>query len=332
MLWKFVLIFIFSIKFTAGARLEASNDDVVIEAIRENKNLIILFCKFCNSRGAKIKYILRILFLAKKGCVECRYEQSLVALREEFESALDAKVLKLESSQLQRIYDIQKKEAALVFLRRGVGLLYDGQDSADDIFDFFNDNRDPIVKELDDSNFEHLTQASTGSTTGDWLIHFYDNNCIDCNRLTATWETVGAKLKTRLNVARVNRATKGVQTAKRFKVEHVPEFIFLRMGKYYRYNLKLFEVDSFVGFATTWYTKLTPEKVVVPATPFENIVDFVVQRLKEAPNLKMSTLIANPLPVISIASFFIILLFFIFKKPKRAEATKAPAKKGAKKE
>lgn len=26
---------------------------------------------------------------------------------------------------------------------------------------------------LDTSNFEHLTQASTGATTGDWLIKFY---------------------------------------------------------------------------------------------------------------------------------------------------------------
>lgn len=31
-------------------------------------------------------------------------------------------------------------------------------------------NRDPIVKELDDNSFEHLTQASTGATTGDWFI------------------------------------------------------------------------------------------------------------------------------------------------------------------
>lgn len=31
-------------------------------------------------------------------------------------------------------------------------------------------NRDPIVKELNDNSFEHLTQASTGATTGDWFI------------------------------------------------------------------------------------------------------------------------------------------------------------------
>ena len=27
-----------------------------------------------------------------------------------------------------------------------------------------------ILKELDDNSFEHLTQAGTGATTGDWFI------------------------------------------------------------------------------------------------------------------------------------------------------------------
>jgi hypothetical protein len=30
-----------------------------------------------------------------------------------------------------------------------------------------------VVQILDDSNFEHLTQASTGATTGDWFVKFY---------------------------------------------------------------------------------------------------------------------------------------------------------------
>ena len=30
----------------------------------------------------------------------------------------------------------------------------------------------PVVYELNDDNFEHTTQATTGSTTGDWLILF----------------------------------------------------------------------------------------------------------------------------------------------------------------
>lgn len=33
-----------------------------------------------------------------------------------------------------------------------------------------NDNKEPSVKELTDDNFEHLTQVSTGATTGDWFV------------------------------------------------------------------------------------------------------------------------------------------------------------------
>lgn len=38
------------------------------------------------------------------------------------------------------------------------------------LIDMILNNKDPIVKELNDNNFEHLTQASTGATTGDWFI------------------------------------------------------------------------------------------------------------------------------------------------------------------
>lgn len=228
---------------------------------------------------------------------------------------------------MQRVYDSQKSEATVVFLRKGVALLlpHDVADTPDAIFDFFNDNRDPIVKELDDSNFEHLTQASTGSTTGDWLVQFYDSHCIECNRLAATWETVGAKLKMRMNVARVNRATKGILTAKRFKVDHAPEFIFLRMGKFYRYNLKKFDVESFVGFASSWYNRVAAEKVVTPATPFETLVDFTVDKMRKSiENLKV--LPASILPAF-IALVLLIVVIFAIKKSKASKSVKQNSKK-----
>ena len=43
--------------------------------------------------------------------------------------------------------------------------------------------------------------------------------------MDARWEAVGAKLKQRVNVARVNTKTTGASTARRFGVYEVPEFI-----------------------------------------------------------------------------------------------------------
>lgn len=67
------------------------------------------------------------------------------------------------------IYD-PSKEPSIVFFRRGIPLLYHGQNNGDEIIQLFTDNQEPVVKELSDSTFEHLTQASTGSTTGDWFV------------------------------------------------------------------------------------------------------------------------------------------------------------------
>ena len=45
-----------------------------------------------------------------------------------------------------------------------------GELNEDLILHVFSDNKDPIVKELSDDNFEFLTQAASGATTGDWFI------------------------------------------------------------------------------------------------------------------------------------------------------------------
>lgn len=61
------------------------------------------------------------------------------------------------------------------------------------------------------------------------LIEFqnfsYTRNCIDCQRLTAVWEAVGAGLRNRVNIARVDKEIRGAKTAKRFDIQKAPEFI-----------------------------------------------------------------------------------------------------------
>ena len=87
--------------------------------------------------------------------------------------------------------------------------------------------KDQGVQELTDNTFEHLTQAATGATTGDWLVMFYTPSCILCARLTATMETLACKYRGRMNVARVNKETYGEKTGRRFELglEDKPDII-----------------------------------------------------------------------------------------------------------
>lgn len=57
------------------------------------------------------------------------------------------------------------------------------------------------------------------------FIFSYSSDSIECQRLQARWETVGAKLKNRVNVARVNRYIGGSITARRFAISQSPTFI-----------------------------------------------------------------------------------------------------------
>lgn len=260
----------------------------------------------------------------------------MIRLEDDFEAAFSGcKVVKVEDSQLLRIYNPLKREPTLIFLRNGSPILYppSDPDSAEEIYQFFNENREPIIKELDDSNFEHLTQASTGSTTGNWLVFFYDNACVDCTRLTAIIEATAAKLKfSYTNVARVSM-TKGFQTAKRFKVEKAPTFLLIRKGKFYRYNLKNYEVDSLVGFAAKTFQNFGAESIKPQASPFENLIDMIVQKLKQLQlssyrEIVLSKVNDNPIPILIVATLLVLyVLSKLFRGSKKTESVKEDNKK-----
>lgn len=258
-----VFIVVLSLVSATGTGIKKVTDDDLVKLFHSHSNFIVLF--------------------SKSNCETCdTLEVALNKIEQEIRDNLEAEVVKAIGSQMVRLYS-PTKEPAVVYFRHGVPFLYDGPANEDAIIGKFVQNKDPNVKELSDENFEHLTQAASGATTGDWFIMFYTSNCVDCQRLTAVWEAVAGDLKTRMNVARIDKDGKGSATAGRFHVTSVPSFIFLRQGKFYRYEIKKHDIKSFVSFAQDWYRNSTPEKVPVPQSPFDQIVEQAVYYLKNLP-------------------------------------------------
>lgn len=280
----------------SSAKLEIVSDEELLNLIRSEKYVIVLF--------------------TKKDCDACdNYENELTVLREDLVDSVNAWVVKAVSSQLVRLYN-PNHEPALVFFRHGIPLLYDGPINDELILHTFTNNKEPTVKELTDETFEHLTQASTGATTGDWLVMFYTNECADCQRLQARWEAVGAQLKSRMNVARVNKGGAGGVTARRFDVFDVPSFILFRQGKMYKYQIHKYDVASFVSFAQDWYKNLKGEKIPLPKAPFDDFTALIADYLRQNPWLWQ----------LGFATFILGLVFSLYVKFKSKKKVEKKAK------
>ncbi|XP_043653993.1 thioredoxin domain-containing protein isoform X1 [Drosophila teissieri] len=273
-----------SLGCAAGQDIRRVDDTELIQLLTGSSNVVVLF--------------------NKNNCQRCvEYENMVTKIRAQLEETLSAIVVQSVDSNLVSIYD-PSKEPALVFFRRGIPILYHGEINDDEILDFFNDNLEPAVKELSDDNFEHLTQASSGATTGDWFIFFSSAECTVCQRLYAVWESVGGKLKRKLNIARMNSLESGISTAKRLGVLESPAFIFLRQGKMYKYSAKQYSPEAFVQFAEKGYTQSHPQPV--PAIP-SAVNEFLGP-------LQSYFATENITSLATLGIFALVVLFFVAKK------------------
>ena len=103
-------------------------------------------------------------------------ETELAAIREDLVETLNAWVVKAVDSKLKDNFNPGAKEPQVVFFRRSIPVLYEGPANEDEILETLMAYRDLCVKDLTDTSFEHLTQAATGATTGDWLVLFFKVN------------------------------------------------------------------------------------------------------------------------------------------------------------
>ncbi|CAD0197438.1 unnamed protein product [Chrysodeixis includens] len=303
------IVLLCSLVKSSTETLQTVSDDDLLELIREKEKLIVIF--------------------SKPNCDKCvEFESHLDNLQDDFKKHLNAVSVKATNSHLARLYN-PAKEPALVFFRHGVPLLFNGEPDENEIYGFFEKNQAPAVKELTDKIFEHITQAATGATTGDWFVMFYGASCVECQRLHAVWESVGATLKGRINVARMDANLAGLNTAKRFRVTKLPSFLFFRLGKVYWFDLPMKDVKSFITFAQDWYKNSKGEPVPLLASPFDELVDWCVEMIKWSVAFGLDILAKHPwIWQIGVAGFGLVAITAIIAllKAGRTRPAKDPKK------
>uniref|UniRef100_A0A7S2WRL6 Thioredoxin domain-containing protein n=1 Tax=Eucampia antarctica TaxID=49252 RepID=A0A7S2WRL6_9STRA len=131
------------------------------------------------------------------------------------------------------------------------------------------------IIDLTDDNFEHLTQASGGQTTGKWLVKFYAPWCGHCKRLVPIWDEVSEVISTNQSddgilLANVD-CTKNPQVAKRFGVSGYPTIKYFADRNMYSYDGARIASDL-MEFASEGYKEATAEDVPPPPSWMEDKV------------------------------------------------------------
>lgn len=128
------------------------------------------------------------------------------------------------------------------------------------------------VIELDERNFEHLTQAATGATSGDWLVLFCKESVARCGKVQTNWQRVATTLAAsreakglpRINVATVDTSTSS-WLRKRFAIQSVPVVLLFKGGVMYSFHGGGFSVERLVQFAERDYER--SNRMLVPPEP-----------------------------------------------------------------
>jgi len=128
------------------------------------------------------------------------------------------------------------------------------------------------VVELDEKNFEHLTQAATGATSGDWLVLFCKDSVPRCQKVTQNWQRVAVTLAAsreakglpRINVAQVDTSASS-WLRKRFDIQSVPVVLLFKGGVMYSFHGGGFSVERLVAFAERDFER--SNRMLVPPEP-----------------------------------------------------------------
>eukprot|EP00092_Neocalanus_flemingeri_P095662 GFUD01121711.1.p1 GENE.GFUD01121711.1~~GFUD01121711.1.p1 ORF type:complete len:330 (-),score=111.08 GFUD01121711.1:332-1321(-) len=262
-----ILALVAVLNVTSADELQTVEETELLKLIKEEHYVVALFCPSSSMEKCT------------------KLEEVITSVREDMMEILDGegRLVKLMDSPNVEEYDVAKMGLPLVVMfRNGLPVIYDGPPQEDIMLEQLFWYKEPGVQDLDDSSFEHLTQAASGATTGDWLVMFFTPSCQLCHRLTAALETVACKHRGRTNVARINKETSGEKTGRRFELglEDKPDFILFRHGSMYRYQVDKYDPESLSSFIAGFYKNYPAQAIPLPKSPFDELVQLWVDYLK----------------------------------------------------
>lgn len=119
--------------------------------------------------------------------------------------------------------------------------------------------------ELNDENFERLTQATSGSTTGIHMVFFYSPTCPYCQESLPFFEEVAKEIEENdsLNpfgfvLSKIENA-KNPKLARRFNIKKVPTILIFRKGKLLYYFEERTKRDL-LDFLDTEFLNVLPSR------------------------------------------------------------------------
>ncbi|KAL7569939.1 hypothetical protein ACA910_008599 [Epithemia clementina (nom. ined.)] len=128
-----------------------------------------------------------------------------------------------------------------------------------------------FVVRLKDENFEHETQASTGGTTGSWLVWFHGHQ----DKTPIEGEVPASEFWSENHVVLATIDERKYPTTKRrFGLSEFPVFLFIHKGKYYRLDKDNgYNWEMIVDFVIEKYASTTPYDIPPPRTYQDDLKD-----------------------------------------------------------
>lgn len=218
-----------------------------------------------------------VQFLGQNSAVNLRFGLGIAATTSDI-------ALKHGLDNMPAVLYARKNHAGELYISQFVGDMEDPDIDETFLTMWARDNSHSFLRSLNEENFEHLTQASSGATTGDWLVAFTGKAFQDDLATQLALDTIASEYKHQLSVALVD-INSNPKLAKRLKVDASPSktliLRYFRLEKMYFYEFDKINFKTLKTFVTGGFRNVKAMKVPGEPTPFDQLVENIVTKLKD---------------------------------------------------